>query len=183
MNNVIVNEIKQRFFAYRNGVVASALRKGGAPHKTIMGCQIADVTAIANEFDKNAEVARALWDNLDYRECQLAAIMLYRPEEFDYDTAKTWCVEVKSLEVADVLAHRLLKHCGFATELVNELLASTDATQRYLAFRLMLNLLISNRVEDYVEWKGVVNAEHDVAVANGDGVMAELTASILEELL
>ena len=42
----MMQSLRQAFFAYRNGIVADALRREGDPHQLIMGCQLADLMHI-----------------------------------------------------------------------------------------------------------------------------------------
>lgn len=132
--------IKKEFFAYRNGIVASQLRAAGDPHEIIMGCLFADIIAITRHYERDAKLAQDLWNDTRYRECRLAAPMLYPIEEFSKETALTWCRSIESLEVADVLCHRLLKHLSYARELSQQLAQSDDAMQQYTARRLTINL-------------------------------------------
>ena len=42
-----LQQIKSRFMAMRNGIVADALRKGGMPHKVIFGLNVPQLSEIA----------------------------------------------------------------------------------------------------------------------------------------
>ena len=134
----MIQGIRKEFFAYRNGIIAGKLRNAGDPHEVIMGCLLADVIAITSRYEKNAQLAQALWDDNRHRECRLAATMLYPIDEFDIDTARQWCSDIESMEVADVLCHRLLRHLPYAQELSQELAHSTDPLQQHIARRLKM---------------------------------------------
>ena len=131
----MLQTIKKEFFAFRNGIVANRLREAGDPHEIIMGCLLADIIAITRHYKRDAQLAQALWDNAHHRECRLAAPMLYPIENFNKDTALAWCRSIESIEVADVLCHRLLKHLSYAQELIKELTVSNDPMQQYTARR------------------------------------------------
>jgi len=174
----MLQEIKKEFFAHRNGVVADALRRAGDPHSMIMGCQLADVTAIASRYKKSATLAQALWNDCNHRECRMAAAMLYPIEEFDFETATTWCTDIESTEIADVLCHRLLRHLPFAHELWEQLHDNNQPLARYTAWRLLLNLLLMNRAEKTSNLHILVENE----LSNSQPPLTQVLQSIKEEL-
>ena len=169
--------IRKEFFAHRNGVVADVLRRAGDPHQMIMGCQLADVIAIASHYDKNAVLAQALWDELKHRECRMAAPMLYPVEEFKMETAIEWCNSVESTEIADVLCHRLLRHCDFAPALCERLRVSQEPFVRYTVWRLTLNLLLMSKIEKSSSLKDIVEQE----LVSAASPLQPLLQNILEE--
>ena len=152
--------LRQSFFAYRNGVVAESLRRGGDPHKFIMGCQLADLLQITANTPPNAALAQALWDDRDHRECRLAATMLYPISEISADAALQWAKDVQCIEEADVLCHRLLRKIPNAETLWRELIASDHVLQQYTALRLLLNLLILERENDHDAVRRTLNTAH-----------------------
>ena len=176
--NTTIAQLKHDFFAHRNGNVAEALRRAGDQHHTIMGCQLHEVAAIAAQHTADETLARALWQQSQHRECQLAATMLFPPQALTLDEALLWCSQVTTAEVADVLCHRLLRHASCATQLVDALLDSTDKRARYTAMRLALNLTIAHRVDsrDTIE-RWVAKAKKDA-----DGTLLHIISSLEEEL-
>lgn len=174
----MTQEIRKEFFAYRNGIIAEQLRRAGDSHEMIMGCQLADVIAIASRHEKSAELAQALWNDVNHRECRMAATMLYPIDEFHIDTAIAWCNSVESEEVADVLCHRLLRHLDYAPQLWEQLRTSDTPLVRYTAWRLLLNLLILNKVEKTPELRHM--AEQNLSNANPP--LLQVLNSIIEEL-
>lgn len=174
----MTQEIRKEFFVYRNGIIAEQLRAAGDTHTMIMGCQLADIIAITSRYEKNAALAQDLWDDVNHRECRMAATMLYPIEEFDIDTAITWCQSVESVEIADVLCHRLLRHLPYADKLWEQLLTCDKKLVRYTAWRLLLNLLIMNRIEKTDELCAMVENELEAA----QPPMRQVLESIAEEL-
>lgn len=136
--------IKRRFFAMRNGIISDVLRRGGSPFRIIFGLNLPQIVEIAAENEASADLARRLWANNTTRERMLAAPMIYPREEFDEATARSWCAEIPSAEVADVLCHRLLRHRPFALELAEELRHSDSDMTRYTGLRLYFNLVGTN---------------------------------------
>ena len=174
----MTQSIKKEFFAYRNGIIAEQLRAAGDPHTMIMGCQLADVITITSRYEKNAELAQALWNNVNHRECRMAATMLYPIEDFKMETALAWCESVESVEIADVLCHRLLRHLDYAPQLWEQLRGSDNQLVRYTAWRLLLNLLLMNRIEKTDELRTMVVKELETALLP----MRHVLDSIAEEL-
>ena len=174
----MIQKLRKEFFAYRNGIVAEQLRMAGDPHTVIMGCQLADVIAIANRYEKDARLAQALWDDTSHRECRMAATMLYPIEDFDMETALDWCQSVESTEIADILCHRLLRHLDYAPQLWQQLHDSDQPLARYTAYRLLLNLLLMNGIEKTSELRSMV----EKALSTAPPPLQQLLKAIAEEL-
>lgn len=133
--------VKRRFFAMRNGAVADNMRRHGASYRIIFGLNLPQIVEIAAETPHSVELAESLWKNQSTRESMLMAPMIYPREEFGFETACRWATEVPTAEVADMLCHRLLRHTPYAWDLAESLVTSTVAMERYVALRLMFNLL------------------------------------------
>lgn len=177
----IVQVARRQFFAYRNGIYAEALRAHGDPHRFIMGCLLTDLMTIASTMPHQVAVAQALWDDAEHRECQLVATMVYPPALLDLPTARRWCSEVRTEEVADVLCHSLLRRADIATELAHCLcIEATDEMSRYVALRLALNLLMTGKLspEDAIV-RSLVDKCRDMT---GRPAHRQLLASLDEEL-
>lgn len=174
----MTQSIRKEFFAYRNGIVADGLRRAGDPHEVIMGCQLADVITIAARYDKNAQLAQELWNDSKHRECRMVAPMLYPHEEMDMSTAIEWASSVESVEIADVLCHRLLRHLPEASQLWKQLRDSDKPLVQYTAWRLLLNLLLLNKVEKNAQLRTLVEQQLITATTP----LLQVLQSIKEEL-
>ena len=176
--------IRKEFFAFRNGIVADKLRKAGDPHSVIMGCLLVDVQAIVQRAkdaisnnEQLADIASELWSDTNSRECRLAAPMLYPAREMTLDNALQWCQTVETVEVADNLCHKLLRHTAEADELFRKLIADEKPLVKYTGYRLLLNLLLLGKVQPTVQLKATIDAE----VATTQPLIAQLLKDILEE--
>ncbi len=136
--------IKHLLYAMRNGVVADALRKQGAPFRMIYGVNLPQLTEIASQITHDKATAQALWDDRNVRECMLLAPLVYPRDAFDEDTAMTWVCQAPTQEVIDILCHKLLRHLDFAYDMARRLSDSESDMIRYAALRLMFNLLPKN---------------------------------------
>lgn len=173
----MIRNTRKQFFAYRNGIVADALRKNGDPHTMIMGCQLTDITAIAQSLPPSKAVAEAFWADTKHRECRMIAPMLYPIDEMTEPCAMQWAQAVECEEVADVLCHRLLRKLPFAQRVAEALLGSTSPMEKYTGVRLLLNLLIINKVDKSDALKSRLQAEYATATAR----LRPILADILEE--
>ena len=183
-NDNLIRAIRKEFFAYRNGIVADKLRKAGDPHTMIMGCLLADVMEITgraregiNDKEQLQALARELWKDTNSRECRLAAPMLYPAELMSQDEALEWCTGVESVEIADNLCHKLLRHLAYADTLFRKLIAQEQTMTRYTGYRLLLNLLLTGKTQDTPSLKSIVEAE----AAHAQPQLTALLRDVLEE--
>ena len=179
-----VREIRKEFFAFRNGIVADKLRKAGDPHSIIMGCLLVDVQAIAARFrdgingkEQLAALAQELWSDTNSRECRLAAPMLYPAEVMTLEKALAWCDTVETVEIADNLCHKLLRHTADADTLFRRLIADERPLVKYTGYRLMLNLMVLGKLQPNEQLQLIVNTE----AGQAQGPLSILLKDILEE--
>lgn len=133
-----LQNVKQRFFALRNGIVADSLRNAGSPYRIIFGLNLPQLKEVAAPFGKDQQLADMLWDNETTRESRLMAPMVADVEVFDATKAEKWIETLKGCaEEVDILCHELLRRTGFHEEIAAKYIDSEDAVRRYLALRLM----------------------------------------------
>lgn len=180
-----LRDIRKEFFAFRNGIVADKLRKAGDPHGIIMGCLLVDVQAIAVRFSNNindkeqlATIASELWSDTNSRECRLAAPMLYPADKMSTEQALQWCESVETVEVADNLCHKLLRHINGSDTLFRQLIADEKPLIKYTGYRLLLNLLLLGKVHPTASLRTIVETETTTATPP----LTSLINDILEEL-
>lgn len=157
-----MQHVKLRFFAMRNGAVADNMRRHGANYRIIFGLNLPQIVEIAEATPHTASLAEALWRNQSTRESMLMAPMIYPRKEFSFEVACRWVSKVPTAEVADVLCHRLLRHCDYAWQLAVTIVTSSKPMERYVALRLMFNLLQLNylrydEIEAYVVGEKATN--------------------------
>ena len=181
----ILREIRKELFAFRNGIVADKLRKAGDPHSVIMGCLLVDISAIAarnresvNDSEQLATIAIELWEDTKSRECRLAAPMLYPAQKMSLEKAVTWVQTVETVEVADNLCHKLLRHLDCGDELFRQLIVEEHPLVNYTGYRLLLNLLLMGKVQADERLKATVKADAEQA----QGSLVGLLKDILEEI-
>ena len=133
----IMQLVKRRLFAMRNGLIADTLRRAGSPFKIIFGLNIPQIVEIADEFGKNQELADRLWENRSTRESMLLAPMLMNPEDVTTSKAIEMIKESPSAEITDSLCHKLLRQLPFSFELALQLSQEPDDMSKYAAIRLL----------------------------------------------
>lgn len=134
-------QIKRKFYAFRNGVVADVLKAGGCPHRIIFGLTVPQLSEIASSTGKDAPLARALWQNDSTRESMMLAPMIWPVVDLTFDEGMSLMGDVPSAEVADILCHRLLRHHPQALDMVMAGLSDDRDLTRYAALRLGFNIL------------------------------------------
>jgi hypothetical protein len=136
-----LKEIKQQFFALRNGALADAMRKQcGDTHRMIFGLNLPQLKAIAEQTGERSEaLARELWADAACRESRLLAPMICPVDAAPAE----WLTEIDTVEEADVVCHRLLRHHPQAVELAEAQLTVEAPLLRYAALRLLLNVVTS----------------------------------------
>ena len=123
--NSTIKQIKHTFFAFRNGILADALRKQ-TPYEIVFGLQVPQIAEIARSLKPSMELADALWHDSKVRESRLLATYLYPIEEVDPEKAIRLASEINTVEEADMLAFRLLKRLPFATSLLSAMESRND---------------------------------------------------------
>ncbi len=148
-----IQQIKRRFFAMRNGVVADTIRRGGLQYNMVFGLNLPQIVEIAKDLPLSGDLAEELWADRRTRESMLLAPMIYPPELLTKTRAAEMLREACTIEVCDILCHRLLRNLPFAMDIAVDASASSSDMERYGAFRLMFNLLYSrpDEIKPFVE--------------------------------
>lgn len=153
----LMQAVKRRFFAMRNGGLAEQMAAGGIKTKINFGLNLPQIKEIALMVTEGTlpdnphrptdaertELARMLWQNATTRESRLIAPMLFNAEEITREEAAAMLRECATTEEADVLCHRLLRKHPEAMALAADLFDNAEGElQQYTALRLMMNLLM-----------------------------------------
>ncbi len=169
-----IQNIKRRFFAMRNGIIADTLRKSGSPYRLIFGLNLPQITEIALSVGKNATIAETLHADTATRESQLMAPMIMPEEEMTREKALQWLLGATSGEAADILCHKLLRRLPYALEVAQAALREGSPQGRYGGVRLMWNLIPAQADAVYP----LARQEAD----RGDDAVSRLARSLVEEI-
>ena len=117
----ILKVIKKDFFCYRNGAIADSLRKLYRPGTIIYGLIVPQFIEISQKYPKDLELGMALWEDKNIRESRLLALYILPPYELDKENVKKMILDVESVEEAEFLAFRILRHLPYAKDLYEEI--------------------------------------------------------------
>lgn len=172
--------VKRQFFALRNGIVADTYRKAGSNFRIIFGLNLPQIVEIAEQTPHSAALADSLWHNTTTRESMLLAPMIYPREEFTQELARQWVAAVPSVEVADILCHRLLRHMPYAAALAASLADSDSDIERYTGLRLMFNL-VAQKPQEALAYARKEAARNCQLTAHTAAMLADEAAFYLEK--
>lgn len=131
-----IKKIKQSFRLLMNGVTAQSLREKGLEYHLNWGANLLHLREIAKDYEPDMNLSIALWKE-DVRECKIMAILLMPPSQFTSDLAMLWIEQLRSQEIVELLAHNLLQHVPYASDLSFQLLAENDNIRRMLGFNII----------------------------------------------
>lgn len=148
----LMQRVKRRFFAMRNGDLGRQMEVRGLHYKINFGLNLPQITEIAKEITEEigreypnaeeatlTELADQLWANATTRESLLIAPMLHPKATMSMAKAQRWIAEVPTIEVADILCHKLLRSLPFAKTLTDTELSDSELAT-YTRLRLAYNL-------------------------------------------
>lgn len=127
-----LQQIKQLFYTYRNGVTAQTLRQAAWPHSVIYGLNVPQLAEIASAIGRNEQLGKSLWNDSNVRESRLLAAYIL-PTDMPQDTINDICNSLLTREEADMLAFRWLRYSQHAPSLTNQWSKSQNPLLQYLA--------------------------------------------------
>ena len=108
-----IKDIKGQFRLFMNGVVSQSMREKGLDYKLNFGIELPRLKEIAARYEKNHEVAQALWKE-NIRECKILAGMLQPIETFYPEIADIWVENIRNIEIAELTCMNLFQHLPYA---------------------------------------------------------------------
>ena len=143
--NMEVNEqikaIKKQFRLFMNGVVSQSMREKGLDYKLNFGIELPRLKEIAGTFEKNHDVAQALWKE-NIRECKIMAGLLQPVETFYPEIADIWIEDMHYPEIAELTCMNLFQYLPYASEKVFEWIAADEEYFQFCGYMLMARLLM-----------------------------------------
>lgn len=131
-----MQQIKRGLYAMRNGVVADALRRGGCPCRYIFGLNLPQLSELATQIGKDADLSLELRADSLCRESMLLSAMTYPIEGLGKDEAYNFVHAIRWAEDADIICFQLLRHSPYALDIARDLAGSEERLHRYTALRL-----------------------------------------------
>ena len=124
-----------------NGVVSQSMRDKGLEYKVNFGIELPRLKEIAAKFEKNHDVAQALWKE-NIRECKILAGLLQPIDTFYPEIADIWVEDMRYPEIAELTCMNLFQHLPYASEKTFQWMADEGEYFQYCGFMLMARLLM-----------------------------------------
>ena len=111
MNDIqeTIKDIKSKFRLFMNGVISQSMREKGMDYKLNFGIEYSRIKEIAAGYEKNHELAQALWKE-NIRECKIMATLLQPVDSFCKEIADIWIEDMKYPELAEYTVMNLLQN-------------------------------------------------------------------------
>ena len=136
-----IKEIKKQFRLFMNGVVSQSMREKGLEYKVNFGIELPRLKEIAAKFEKNHDVAQALWKE-NIRECKILAGLLQPVETFYPEIADIWVEDMHYPEIADLTCMNLFQHLPYASEKAFQWIADEGEYFQYCGYMILARLLM-----------------------------------------
>ncbi len=137
--NEKLKQIKQSFRLLMNGVASRSMREKGADYKINWGVSLPDLQQMASEYDKDYDLAIALWKE-DIRECKILATMLMPADKMPAEVVDIWMEQTHTQEMAEMASFNLYQHLDYAPVLAYEWIASTDSLRQMAGYLVLTRL-------------------------------------------
>lgn len=139
-----IKEIKKQFRLFMNGVVSQSMREKGLDYKLNFGIELPRLKEIAAKFEKDHEVAQALWKE-NIRECKILAGLLQPVDTFYPEIADIWVEDMHYPEIAELTCMNLFSHLPYASEKVFQWIADEGEYFQFCGYMLMARLLMNGK--------------------------------------
>lgn len=111
--NEQIKEIRIALRLAMNGVASQSMREKGLVYKLNFGVELPRIKEIANRFEKNHNLAQALWKE-DIREFKILAGLLQPINTFYHEIADIWIDDMHYMEIAELTVMNLFQHLPYA---------------------------------------------------------------------
>lgn len=152
-----VKEIKRTLRTLMNGVTAQSMREKGLDYHVNWGASLLHLRELANEYEKDGQLAMALWQD-DVRECKILATMLMPVEEMQRETALQWIGQTHTQEIAEIASKNLYQYLPYATDMALDLLGKDDRISRLHGFCIMAGTVSSDKTLTEAEAKAFLDS-------------------------
>lgn len=108
-----LKDIKTQLRLAMNGAVSQSMREKGLVYKLNFGVELPRIKVIAEGYEKNHDLAQALWKE-NIRECKILAGMLQPIDTFFPEIADIWVEDIPNIEIAELTCMYLFQHLPYA---------------------------------------------------------------------
>lgn len=127
-----------------NGEASRSMRDKGLEYHLNWGVPFIQLKTMAKEQGQDYALAIELWKE-DIRECKILATLMMPADQFQSDIAELWMEQVRSQEMAEMLAFNLLQHVDYAPALAYRWMASDRPAYQICAFNIMSRLFMKGQ--------------------------------------
>lgn len=138
--NEQIKNIKTQLRLSMNGVVSQSMREKGLDYKLNFGVELPRIKAIAATYEKNHQLAQALWKE-NIRECKILAAMLQPVDTFYPEIADIWVESITNIEIAEMTCMYLFQYLPYAPAKSFQWIASEDEFAQVCGFLTIARLL------------------------------------------
>ena len=135
-----VREIKRSFRLEMNGITSRSMREKGVGYHLNWGVPYVRLQAMAKPYGHDAALALALWQE-DIRECKIMATLIMPPAQMTAPLADEWMSQVKTQEMAEMIAFNLLQHMDGAQRQALRWVAGDNELAQIVGFHVLSRLL------------------------------------------
>lgn len=137
-------EIKRSFRLLMNGPTSQSMAQKGVGYKINWGVPFIELKKMALEYGKDYDLAIELWKE-DIRECKILATLIMPAEKMLAEITDIWMEQVKSQEMAEMLAFNLLQHVEYAPVIAYQWIASDKPLYEIAGFQLLARLFANGQ--------------------------------------
>lgn len=136
-----LKDIKTQLRLSMNGVVSQSMREKGLVYKLNFGVELPRIKTIADGYEKNHDLAQALWKE-DIRECKILAGMLQPIDTFFPEIADIWVENMPNIEIAELTCMNLFQHLPYAPAKSFHWIAAEEEYAQICGFLTIARLLL-----------------------------------------
>ena len=137
-------QIKRSFRLLMNGPTSQSMTQKGVGYKINWGVPFMELKKMAQEYGKDYDLAIELWKE-DIRECKILATLIMPAEKMLAEITDIWMEQVKSQEMAEMLAFNLLQYVDYAPVIAYQWMASDKPLYQIAGFQLLARLFANGQ--------------------------------------
>ena len=137
-------QIKRSFRLLMNGPTSQSMSQKGIGYKINWGVPFIELKKMASEYGKDYGLAIELWKE-DIRECKILATLIMPAEEMLPEITEIWMEQVKTQEMAEMLAFNLLQYVNYAPVIAYQWMASEHPLYQIAGFQLLARLFANGQ--------------------------------------
>ena len=137
-------KIKRSFRLLMSGPTSQSMTQKGLGYKINWGVPFIELKKMALEYGKDYELSIELWKE-DIRECKILATLIMPAEKMLPEITDIWMEQVKSQEMAEMLAFNLLQYVDYAPAIAYEWIATDKTFYEIAGFQLLARLFANGQ--------------------------------------